>query len=190
MSYKLEFRRLFDEEQRAYPGDGTVPYARTIAEQLFGAGLAIGKAIGQGYEIDEDDIYDVLGPMRDFFASEMKKESDGGCKSLELQNHTELAFRQGLIRGKIAGLGYEKDTIKIIEGMNRTCIRSHPSDMVKCDLLVNYNPELDKAAYTIKRQQQINIAIHDALRRFALDYVDRWVMYNSLPAGENWELGK
>lgn len=78
----------------------------------------------------------------------------------------EFTYRSGVIRGKIMGLGLESQMQEIIDGMNISCKR----------VLVS---ELPRQA-NLNRIQQYLEENSDAFLRFALDYVDRWVMYDKL----------
>lgn len=82
------------------------------------------------------------------------------------ENMAEFAYRSGLTRGKIIGLGLEESMPDIINGMNKSSSRIQTSDLASFTSAEHY--------------QQICRADSDALLRFGLDYVDRWVMYNNL----------
>ena len=78
----------------------------------------------------------------------------------------EFSYRSGLTRGKIIGLGLEKFMPDIIDGMNQSSSRVLTSDLTSWT--------------STKQYQEIFRVDSDALLRFALGYVDRWVMYNNL----------
>ena len=82
------------------------------------------------------------------------------------ENQAEFAYRSGLARGKVMGLDLEESMPDIIDGMNKSCLRVLFSDLTSWS--------------SPKHYQESNRTENDALLRFALDYVDRWVMYNNL----------
>ena len=82
------------------------------------------------------------------------------------EEFAEFAYRSGLIRGKIIGLGLEKSMSYIVDGMNKSSSKVLPSDLTSLT--------------SAKHYQENTRAYSDAFLRFALDYVDRWVMYNNL----------
>ena len=82
------------------------------------------------------------------------------------ESQVEFSYRSGMTRGKIIGLGLEEHMSEIIDGVNRTGQRANPSDINRYD--------------SAKHAQTITRAHSDAMLRFGLDYVDKWVMYNHL----------
>ena len=72
-----------------------------------------------------------------------------------------------MVRGKIIGLGLEEFMSDIIEGINNYT----NSRVLSSDLNL----------WTSVRHLQKHIRANgDAYLKFALDYVDKWVMYNNL----------
>lgn len=82
------------------------------------------------------------------------------------ETRAELAYRSGFLRGKIVGLGLEKFMADIMDGMNKTGSRVCSWD--------------DNSETSAKQYQEGMRVDADALLRFGLDYIDRWVMYNKL----------
>lgn len=80
-----------------------------------------------------------------------------------------FAYRTGLVKGKILGLGLETQMQEIIDGMNKTCGR------VLLDLTEPSSAE---------HAQHLNRVNSDALQQFGQDYIDRWAMYNKLFKGK------
>lgn len=78
----------------------------------------------------------------------------------------EFAYRSGLIRGKIIGLGLVEFMSDIVDGMNKNPSRVLTSDFTSCT--------------SVKHYQEMYRVDSDALLRVASDYLDRWVMYNNL----------
>lgn len=100
--------------------------------------------------------------------SQIKDPQERDQRVLDLlfnEDQAEFSYRSGLTRGKINGLGLEEFMSDIVDGMNKSCSR------VTSDLT---------SWTSAKHYQEINRADSDALLRFALDYVDKWVMYNNL----------
>jgi len=100
---------------------------------------------------------------------QIKNEEERYNQAVNLVIHedkAEFAYRSGLVRGKIIGLGLEEFTTDIVDGMNQTCSRVLVSD------LTSWN--------SVECFQKISRANNDALMKFGLDYVDKWVMYNNL----------
>jgi len=118
---------------------------------------------------------DTLLDQRQFFDKRLEEISKIDDTEVRFQREVQLlhservaefAYRSGLTRGKILGLGLERFTSDIIDGMNQTSSRVLPSDLSSYD--------------SAKQYQQITRASSDALLQFALNYVNRWVMYNNL----------
>lgn len=88
---------------------------------------------------------------------------------LIIEDAVNFAYRAGLARGKIVGLGLEKQMQEIIDGMNKTSRR------VCLDL---------NEPSSAEQTQHFNRVNSDALQQFGQDYIDRWVMYNNLFKGQ------
>jgi len=78
----------------------------------------------------------------------------------------EFSYRSGITRGKIVGLNLEDFMSDLIDGMNKSSLRILTSDLTSWT--------------SAKHYQKICRADSDALLRFGLDYVDRWIIYNDL----------
>ncbi len=80
-----------------------------------------------------------------------------------------FAYRSGLVSGKLLGLGLEKHMREIVGGMNKTN-GGVLLGLTECS--------------SIEENQRTNRVDSVALQQFALDYIDRWVMYNTLFKGK------
>lgn len=86
---------------------------------------------------------------------------------LEDEWMAEEAYREGVMQGRMLGLGLYPEKMRLITGgMIHSFQRINPSD-VPC--------------FPIAKEYQTYIrARSDALWHFEMDYIDRWRMYNTL----------
>jgi|SRR3989344_6158788 len=86
---------------------------------------------------------------------------------VELTFQSEIAYKNGIIEGKILSLGLENYRDEIIEGMIN-------SQKIKfTDVPININDDLKQAVNSYRMLQKSILLDH-------LDYIDRFVMYNDL----------
>lgn len=85
---------------------------------------------------------------------------------LEAEWIAEDAYREGVMQGRMLGLGLYPDNMGLItSGMMHSFRRIDPSDV----------------QFTDARRYQVYIrARSDALWNFEMNYIDRWMMYNRL----------
>ena len=96
------------------------------------------------------------------------------------ENIAEFAYRSGFVRGKITALGLERFMDDILNGLNISWLR-------RIIYLDHYSTNIERRESKffvqpsdIKHAQGLLRANSDLSLIFALDYVDRWVMYNNL----------
>ena len=59
------------------------------------------------------------------------------------EDTAEFAYRSGLIRGKIIGLGLEKSMSYIVDGMNKSSSKVLPSDLTSLTSAKHYQEKLN-----------------------------------------------
>ena len=90
-------------------------------------------------------------------------------KLLEEEIPRQFQWRKEAVRQYIKDAGLEKNTDKIIEGMNKTAQR-----------VTMWQDTGASESGNVLRARQVLLHDSKALINFALDYVDRWQMYNEL----------
>ncbi|MBI2125396.1 hypothetical protein HYU08_02470 [Candidatus Woesearchaeota archaeon] len=95
---------------------------------------------------------------------EAREEAE--TKLLRAEGQAEFSYRSAFIRGMIIGKGLEHYMSDIVDGMNKSCLKVISRDF----------PDTD----SIQEYQACIRSDTDLLLLFGQEYIDRWVMYNTL----------